>query len=58
MPGGPAPVKLWVEQVTGAGRSAADLIQEFTQVPALPQQASILKLQGWLQVCLHKHTLL
>ena len=50
-------MKLWVEQalLTGAGSSLVNLIQEFTQVPALPhvQQASVLQLRGWLQVCLH-----
>ena len=55
-------MKLWVEQaiLTGASSLLASLIQEFTQVPALPpvQQASILQLQGWLQVRLHGHTLL
>ena len=53
-------MKLWVEQalLTSTGRSQANLIQDFTQVPELPamQQASILQLRGWLQVCFPKDT--
>ena len=53
-------MKLWVEQalLTGTGRSQANLIQDFTQVPELPamQQASFVQLRSWLQVCFPRDT--